>query len=321
MESIFCKKRWTLAGNILGLVSGIFLPVLFGFVMMADPAAEPGSIAAALFFSVFGLLVALLCGVSIYVNKKAFVRADSEGIIGYFHIGRAMQCSYDEIDAVSFGGTGLNIRLKNGKKYGMMNLDNALDLGRFIKNRMPLPPLSSRTTEELHQTLRDARARRKKCSLGLLGCFVLIFGGILPLVQFTGGKELADFTAADWQIFGVMIGWELVLMTAIVILIRKVVRHSEVCQRNLEELHLLVLRTAPLPAGNMRHVYISLDDHPPVRVTVCGLPQSREVYYILEGIRDDDTLEKFHESKLYPNLEALEPELEGLTEISFGAEK
>ena len=321
MESIFCKKRWTLIGNILGLASGIFLPVLFGLVMMADPTAEPGSIAAAVFFSVFGLLVALLCGVSIYVSRKAFVRADSDGVRGYFHIGLAMQCRYDEIDAVSFGGTGMNIRLKSGKKYGMMNLDNALDLGRFIKNRMPLPPLSTQSKEQLRRTLRDARARRKKCALGLLGCFVLIFSGILPLVQFTGGKELVDFTAADWQIFGIMIGWELVLMTSIVILIRKVVRHSEVCQRNLEELHLLVLRTAPLPAGNVRHVYISLDDHPPVRVSVCGLPNSPEVYYILEGMENDDTLEKFHESKLYPNPEALEPELEGLTEISFGTEK
>ena len=319
MESMFCKKRWTLIGNILGLVSGIFLPILFGFLMIADPTAEPADMAAAVFFSVFGLLVALLCGVSLYVNKRAFVRADKDGVSGYFHIGRAMECRYDEIDAVSFGGTGLNIRLKSGRKYGMMNLDNAMDLGRFIKNRMLLPPLSMQTKEQLRRTFLDAGARRRKCALGLVGCFLMIFAGIFTTAWLTGSREMRDFTTVDWQIFGVMIAWILLLTVVIVILVRRFLEHCEVCQRNLEELHLLILRTAPLPAGNVRHVYISLDDYPPVRVSVCGLPNSPEVYYILEGMENDDTLEKFHESKLYPNLEALEPELEGLTEIPFGA--
>ena len=321
MESFFCKKTWTRIGNILGLVCGIFLAVFFCGLLIGGALVRPDDIGAACFFSVFGLLVALLCGVSLYVNRKVFVRADQDGVTGYFHIGRAMACRYDEIDAVSFGGTGLNIRLKSGKKYGMINLDNAMDLGRFIKNRMPLPPLSTRTEDELAQTVQDARARRKKCALGLIGCFVMIFSGIFATAFLTAGKELADFTAADLQIFGIMIAWDLLLTVAIVILIRRFVRHSEVCQRNLEELHLLILRTAPLPAGNPLRVYVNLDDHPPVRVTICGLPQSREVYSILEGIGRENTLEKIHESKLYPNMDALEPELEGLTEISYGAEK
>ena len=54
MESIFCKKLWTRIGNILGLVSGIFLPVLFGFLMIVDSSAEPADIAGGIILSMFG---------------------------------------------------------------------------------------------------------------------------------------------------------------------------------------------------------------------------------------------------------------------------
>lgn len=315
MEGIFCHKRRNRLGNMLGLAAGLFLPALFGFLLITEPNADPADTAAALFFSVFGLLVALLCGVSLYVNRKAFVRADQEGVSGYFHFGLAMQCRFDEIEAVSFGGVGLTLQLKNKKKYSMLYLDNALELGSFIKNRLPLPPLSHQTRDQLRQNFQTASRRRRHCALGMTGCFVLIFAGIFLTVWLTEGKEMRDFGSADWQTFNAMVVWDLVLAAVLTVLIRRFLRHCETCQQNLEELHLLILKTTPLPAGNARKVYLAMADHPPIRVTVCGLPRSAEVYYIVEELADDEALEKIHESKIYPSFEALLPELDGLTEV------
>lgn len=315
MNGVFCNRRWTAISNILGLICGIFMVILFSFLLIDDPDAAIWDIALAWFFIGIGILAAGLCGVSLYVNKKAFIRADADGISGYFHFGLALRCRIDDIEAVSYGGTGLNLQLKNGKKYNMHNLENAYALGRFIKQHLPLPPLTTQTKEKLNQTVQASRRRRRNCALGLIGCFVLIFAVIFLTAWLTDGREMRDFTAGDWQIFGIMAALVVLLSAAIVVLIRRFVRHSEVCHRNLEDLHLLILRTAPLPAGNGRKVYISLEDHPPIRVTVCGFPRSDEVYYIIEALDAEYTLEKVHESKIYPSMETLQPELEGLTEI------
>ena len=315
MEGIFCKRRWTAVSNILALVSGIFLMGLFGVLLAAGSEELGGDILLAWFFIGFGFLAAAMGGVSLYVNRRAFVRVDGSAIRGYFHFGLALECGLDEIEAVSYGGTGLNLRLKNGKNYAMHNLENAWALGVFIKQRLPLRPRTEKTEAELRQTLNDARSNRKKLVLGLILSFVLVFAGIFLTEWLTGGRELRDFLPADWKIFGAMIAADAVLAVTVIILVRRVVRLNEVCQENLEDLYLLILHTAPLPPGNTRKVFISLEDHPPIRVTVCGFPHSDEVYYIIEELADDQKPEKVHESGIYPSLEALEPELEGLREI------
>lgn len=317
MEGIFCNKRWNLISNILGLIAGIFLPALFGSLLIGGALTEPADTAAAWFFSVFGMLVALLCGVSLYVNKKAFIRADEEEVSGYFHFGLALHCRIADIEAISYGGTGLNLQLKNGKKYNMHNLENAYAIGNYIKRQMPLPPLTALSKEKLLQAVHEARRKRKNCGLSLIGCFVLIFAGIFLTVWLTGGKEMRDFVSGDWRIFGVMVGMAMLLGIAIGLLVRRFVRYSELFQKRQDELHLLVLRTAPLPPGNVLKIYIDADTWPPVRITVCGFPNSDEVYFIAEQIHEDDQLETVQQSQLYRSLDSIMPRLEKLREISM----
>ena len=317
MDACFHSKRWTAVFNILGLVCGILLGILFGVLILGDSDAPITDILLAWFFIMFGLLVSALCGVSLYVNKRAFIHADAESVCGYFHFGLALACRIDEIDAVSYGGAGLSIRLKNGKNYAMYKLENAYPLGRFIKQHMPLPPLTTQTRDALAQAFHEARRKRRNHVLGLVISFVLVFAGIFLTVWLTDGREMRDFLPQDWKIFRAMLYADAVLGAALVVLVRRTARLNEVCQRSLEDLHLLILRTTPLPAGNVQKVYIALDNHPPIRVTVCGFPHSEEVYCIVEAPDTDWALEKVHESKIYPSMDDLRPELEGLTEVSI----
>lgn len=321
MEGVFRARLWTAVYNIMALISGVFLMGLFSVLLAGGSEELGGDALLAWFFIGFGFLAAALGGVSLYVNRRAFVRVDDRTIRGYFHFGLSLECGLDDIDAVSYGGTGLNLRLKNGKNYNMHNLENACALGVFIKRRLPLRPLTEKTEAELRQTLNEARSKRKKLALELLFSFVLVFAGIFLTEWLTGGRELRDFLPADWKIFCAMIAADAVLAVMVVILVRRVVRLNEVCQRNLEDLYLLILRTAPLPPGNARKVFISLEDHPPIRVTVCGFPHSDEVYYIIEELGDEQKPETVHESGIYPSLEALGPELEGLREITMETAK
>lgn len=315
MDGIFSNRRWTAISNILGLVSGIFLAALFIFLMIVDDFGSDTGLS--LYFIGLGILVFLLCAVSLYVNKNAYIHAEGDELSGYFHFGLALRCRIEEIEAISWGGTMLNLQLKNGKQYVMYNLGNAYELGKYIKQRMPLSPLATKSKEQLMQTVRTMGTRRRNTGFALAGCFVLIFAGIFLTVWLTDGREMRDFTAVDWQVFRSMIAADVLLMAAVVVLIRRFLRSSETFQQNLEDLLLLVLRTAPLPAGNPRHVYIAMDDEPPVRVTVCGFPHSEEVYYIAEVLTGDYILEQVHTSKVYPAMDALESELTELTEIQI----
>lgn len=315
MDGVFCNKKWTLTGNILGLVSGIMLAVFLSSVLIFDGEGSLSAILATYFFIGFAIFISILCGVSLYVNKRVFLHADEQTVMGYFHFGLAIQCRISDIDAITYGGTGLTLQLKNGKKYNMHNLENAIEMGMYIKRRIPLPPAATVPMETLIEEVRSMDRKRRRDGLGLVACLLLDFGSIFLTAWLTDGKELDQFAPADWQIFGIMAGIGLILALGIVILIRRLARHSDAFYRTQAALYLLIFRTAPLPPGNGLKVYIGVGNDDPIRVTVCGFPGSDGVYHIVEQIGGDYRLETIHESSIYPNLDALLPELESLREL------
>jgi len=63
--------------------------------------------------------------------------------------------------------------------------------------------------------------------------------------------------------------------------------------------------------------YIDDDIYVSVRLTVYGYPNSDEVYFTVEKVNESYEIECIHTSRVYPNINELTPEIEGMTEISL----
>ena len=161
MEGRFHKNASKLS-NILGLIAGASLSLLFGFILCVSPYDALGDLILAIFFICLGAVVALLCGVSLYVNRRAFIRVDERTMDAFCHFGLRLRCDITDIDEVVYAGMGLNIRLKNGKRYCLMSLENAYEIGRYITRLLPPPKTQVCLSEEALRTeLARSRHRRK----------------------------------------------------------------------------------------------------------------------------------------------------------------
>ena len=137
MDGVFCKQGFTKIFNIAGLMSGVFLASLFGFFICTGELSTLDDTVISCFFVCFGIFISILCGISLYVNKKAYIHIDEQKISAFCHFGLSLECNLSDISSVSYGGTGLYIQLKNGKKYNLMNLENAYQLGKTFKKGFP----------------------------------------------------------------------------------------------------------------------------------------------------------------------------------------
>ena len=168
MDGVFLRGRFLKLQNILGLVCGIILALMFGFFNFVGAYETLGDRLASWVFVIFGLFVAALCAVSLYVNKRLFIRVEGERITGYCQFGLSLDCALEDVKSVSYGGTGLNLRLKNGKSYNLMNLENACQLGCYIEKRLPREALPEEDEETILARLAPLGKRRLKTGLGLL---------------------------------------------------------------------------------------------------------------------------------------------------------
>ena len=111
MDGVFGRQRFTKGFNIIGFLSGVILVLLFGFFICAGEPVSLDDIVASWFFVCFGFFTSILCGGSLYVNRKAYIHVDARGISGFCHFGLSLKCDFSDVSSVSYGGTGLNIQL------------------------------------------------------------------------------------------------------------------------------------------------------------------------------------------------------------------
>lgn len=315
MDGVFLRGRFLKLQNILGLVCGIILALMFGFFNFVGAYETLGDRLASWVFVIFGLFVAALCAVSLYVNKRLFIRVEGERITGYCQFGLSLDCALEDVKSVSYGGTGLNLRLKNGKSYNLMNLENACQLGCYIEKRLPREALPEEDEETILARLAPLGKRRLKTGLGFAACLIWTFASIFVCGALTGWRELHQFSGQDWVIFWCMAATGVLALAGFGILLRIHVLDTEKQNKLQGQLHQRILRTAPLRPGNVRQVFLDDELHGSCRVTVYGIPNSGEVYFTVEAMDADRKLQCVHESPLYPDYETLEPELEGLCPI------
>lgn len=315
MDGIFCKQRFYAIYNIIGLISGAFAVLLFGFIICNGELIALDDIIASCFFICFGLFICILCGISLYVNRKAYIHVDDQKIYAFCHYGLALECDLSEVSNVSFGYTGLNIQLKNGKNYNLMNLENAYQIRKYIHKRISGKPAVFPDKDELLSAIPPLRKKRKREGITSIGCFLLLFPGIFLTAALTGWKDLQDFGVKDWTVFSIIAGVGIIVIVVFCILLRKYLLDTDELNKMQGTLYQTILRNSPVQAGNALKSFIDDDICASIRLTVYGYPNSDEVYFTVEQVNQNFEIECIHESRIYTDINALIPETESMIEI------
>lgn len=315
MDGIFHKQRFQTFFNILGLISGIVLVLLFGFFLVIGEFSSLDDRIASWFFAGFGLFTIVLCAVSLHVNRNVFFRAEEQGITAFCHFGLSLKCDYSEVRHVSSGAGNLGIQLNSGKKFNIMHLENADQLCRYIQRRIPGNAVSPLGKQELLDILVPLRKKRSRTGIASICCFLFIFPNIILTAALTDWKDLQDFHAGDWRIFAVMAGIGLLIIAASMILLRQFLLQENRVHELQGALYQKVLRTSPTPPGNPIRMYLDNEYGAAIRLVVFGFPNSEEVYFTVEQVNPTYETEQIHTSKVYPTLRELEPEIADMIEI------
>lgn len=320
MDGIFDKWLFDRAMTIMGLIAGLFLTGLFGWLLFSGEFQTLDDRFLAGFFTCFGLFTMVFCGLSLAVNRKAFIHVDESGITAFCHYGLKLDCPLSQVSGVSYGGTGLTIRLANGKRYNLMHLENAVPLGNFIEKQLPSHTGDTLSPALLMEQIPPLRSKcRREGILAMVG-----FPLLIPLVFLTSGltgwKELHQFTSRDWRVFGIFGTVGLLLMAVSCLSLRRYLLHSEQLHTIQGNLCQQLLRTAPLLPGKVLGLYLDDERHASFRLTVFGNPNKKDVYFTIEQVNRDFQLECIQKSGMIPHLRELEPELADLIPIPLPGE-
>ena len=315
MDGIFTNQKRTRLYNIIGLVCGLFSALLFGFVLIVDGEGTLETFLTSCVITFFALIVSIFCCASLYVNRRAFIHVDEEHISAFCQYGLSLECKLTDVEWVTYGGAGLDIRLKNGKKYNLINLENAYQLGRFMIKRIPEPPVPSRSKESLIAEISVMKRKRNREAIVALSGFVLLIPLVLVGSAVTGNAELHQFGGDDWRIFTILAAIGILMVIVACVALRRAIAHIEELDVLRRTICQLVFQTTPLQPGNAIRVFAEYYALQPSRLTVYEVPGSEQVYYILEDMNQNFELEYVTRSEKYPDIDTMLEEIDHLLEI------
>lgn len=315
MDGEFGYQRITKVNNIMGLVSGVLIDLILGILLCIGEQRTQDEVIVICFFACFAFFISILCAISLYVNRKAYIHVDDQGISAFCHFGLALKCDFTDVSDVLFGGTGLNIRLKNGKKYNLMNLNNAYQIGKYIRKRIAVMQPASLDKDKMTATLLQLRKRRKYEGITAIICFLLLFPSVFLAEALKNWMELHHFNADDWTVFSIMFGVGFILLVFSCILLRKYLLDTNELTKVQGMLDHVILQTAPVQPGNAIKLYIDDDISATFRLTIYGCPDSARVYSTVERVNKNNEIELAYTSQAYSNIDELTAEVEGMTEI------
>lgn len=315
MDGIFTNQKRTRLYNIIGLVCGLFSVLLFTFVLIVDGEVTLETFLKSCVIIFIAVITSSICALSLYVNKRAFIHVDEERISAFCHYGLSLSCELTDVELVSYGGTGLNILLKNSKKYNLINLENAYQLGRFMIKRIPEPPVPSRSKESLIAELSVMKRKRNREAIVALSGFVLLIPLVLVGSAVTGNAELHQFGGDDWKIFAILAAIGILMVIVACVALRRAIAHIEELDVLRRTICQMVFQTTPLLPGNAIRVLVEYYALQPSRLTVYEVPGSEQVYYILEDMNQNFELEYVTRSEKYSEIDTLLEEMDHLLGI------
>ena len=304
--AVFRKKY---ANGITLILSGIFLIVLFVFIGYKDPEATLGG----LLVGIIGGVVFCLFGIiSLLFNNKAFLYIDNCHIKGKYYLFSKIDCQISDI-VFSLGRNGtLIIQLKDGKTHTIMGIENAWELGSFIRKNITFN--ASEQPESLIKNLNNLKFERKKGIIYVCSGVALMFINIFITVFLTGEREMHEFSKIDWIIFAVMCVVEFATVFTTFYFANKIGKKKVPIEKLKYDIRRSIIETKPLVFGCILKVYTDYDCTG--RIIVLGYPNDESVYYLIQEFASDYSLFKSYESEIYENMDDLLVDIGELIDIT-----
>ena len=300
MDGIFIQKRFGLCRWLL-LGSGILLALLFLFLLFVDNAMSPEDKAGCRIILVLSLVTVVLCLVSRRFNRGAFLHLGESGLTARFAWRTRLQCPYSDIAFCSCGGMSLTLRLQNGKRCTIPLLDNAVEICSELQKRIEPFRLELPGREELTLMLARQKRQYRKWTVCALGALLLAMIGVAAAALLTGGDT---DTHTDQMIVAAALCLFVGLCVVALLFADKGGRWLADANETAMLLRENILKTAPLPPGNVRGVYLNGDLT--ARTVVYGYPNSDSGYYVCQELDKNLDLTTTYTSKVILDIGSLQ---------------
>lgn len=307
MKGIFFKSKKSVVLNICGIVAGIALIVMLPFFCVVDDNMTVDVFWGLAFFALYGLIITVICIVSLLFNKKAYLTVDENGVSSRFGLKRELKFQFSEIALSEYRSNSLTIILKNGKRYTIPNLYNADEICNEIRKNI----IFEITTKENPQyEILNLKKQRTKLLILMVSFFVLMILLIFITVYLTDQKEMFEFTQSDWIIFFIFIALETINFIFIMFFANRCGKLNFA----ITQLKRAILETAPMSPGNLLSVYIDPDYN--ARVLIYGFPDVEDVYFIFQVMDKKFRPKTVYSSEVFSSIDQLKPMLDELIQTS-----
>lgn len=277
MYGVFIRKRFGLCRWLL-LGSGILLAILFSFLLFMD-AVSPENKEGCRIILVLSLAAVAMCLLSRRFNRGAFLHLGERGLTARFAWRARLQCPYSDIAFCSCSGMTLTLRLRNGKRYTIPLMDNAAEICSELRKRTKpfRPELPDR--EGLSRMLARQKRQHRKWMACAFGALLLAMIDVAAAALLTGGD--ID-THTNQMIVAAALCLFAGLCVAALFFAGKGGGQLADANETAMLLRECILKTAPLPSGNVRDVYFNNDFTG--RTIVYGYPNSDSGHYVCQEL-------------------------------------
>lgn len=297
MEGKFLSRNKTNFWLVLLLLCGIFFVFLWFFLRSTDDEAT-GALNTLL---IMGILIALVAIPSMLLNFRAYFHIGENSIKAKYHWFGRLDCAIQDVEFVLPQINTLTVLLKNGKRHTIMGLDNSWELSSAIRSK--IFRMETESPEIIQKELNRLQNIRRKEILWTAGATALMFANIFIAVLLTGARDLYEFSKLDWFLLSIMGLVELLTVMAVFYMAIRCGKHLLPIMQQKHRLRGAVIAHYPLPTNNVKTTFT--DENYLGRVVVCGFPNDESVYYYVQELSGDLTLETVYTSDIYPNMDAL----------------
>lgn len=299
------KKTYS---GILLILSGACLSGLFLFIRFVDSEATNS-----IYWGVGAGAVFVLLGIGAWIVEHSVnIMVIGNRVQARNQCLSKLDCDISEVETVVDGYMGIDILLKNGRNFSIMGVINAEIISEYIRSRITMDVGQSASI--LIGEIKQFQSKRKSSLLATVGALLMLFVNIFLLVAMTDARDLDQFTRSDWQKMLVMGILELITLSAAFWFAGRSGKYLHLIQRLKYRINRTLVETEPLPAGNAELVLT--DDHYGGRIMVCGFPNDTGIYFIVQEVSGNYSLETIHTSAILDDYSHLPHELDGLLDIT-----
>lgn len=316
MKGNFHKKYLQRFYFVLFLSVGILMLGLMTCLLCFGENASPDDLYVGVpLTGGLGVLLVSLAVACFGLPRSASLQADEDGVSARCHVGGRLSCRYEELSDVWLLDGAMIIATRKGKKYRLFGLLNMREVRDYIKSRIPVTETEN-SVNGARALLLALKRKMKRSYIFLAVFFALVFVFIILGAVFTDGKEMSEFLPNDWIVFTVSISLAALSFILFALFCVRVAKNATEYKRREEGFVALVLRSSPLPEGEIQLVFLDSEVVPTYRIVIFKEADSSRVYYIIEAIdKNTYTVKKLYRSKFYPSLDALFEDEGELVEI------